>query len=213
MCSRPNCGRAPFLALAMTTDENPYAAPRTLDLRAPVPDVDGGVWQDGRLLVVQAKGSVLPARCIKCNAPTDYRLKRRLTWHNPWLYVLLLSGLGICALGVLLYIVVAMIVRKTAVVYPGLCKVHRKQRRRAIWTAWLLILLAPVIWWQAGEAVDSNLSTALYFLGLIVFFGGAVYGALRSSILSAKKIDDQFAWLKGASPEFLSGLPVSPIVR
>ena len=209
--------RMAALAWAMTADENPYAAPRDVDLGAAIPRLadDGGVWQDGHLLVVVARGSNMPARCVKCNAPTDYRLKRKLMWHSPWFYLLLLAGLPFCLAGLVLYIVVAMLVRHTAVVYPGLCNVHRRQRRRAIWIAWLFVLAAPLLWWLAAtyENNDGERQAILSVLGLMFCFGGAIYGVLRSSVLTPKKIEAQFAWLKGASPQFLSELPVSPVVR
>jgi hypothetical protein len=84
---------------------------------------DAEMWREGKVLVMR-KGGDLPHRCIECNEPSAAPLRRyKLSWHSPWLYLLLLLAL-------LLYAIVAAIVRKTAVVHVGLCELHQ---RRVVW--------------------------------------------------------------------------------
>ena len=52
-----------------------------------------GVWRDKATLIM-SKDAQLPARCIKCNAPaTGARLKKKLSWHHPAIYLLILRGI------------------------------------------------------------------------------------------------------------------------
>ena len=115
-------------------DENPYAAPKS-DLVEIEHYTDGRdlAWRDGKKLVVR-KGAELPDRCIKCNAPAGgYRYSRTLEWVKPiWLVTLFL--------GLLLFALVYLIVRKKGKITVGLCEVHRRRRTRAIAWGWLSAL-------------------------------------------------------------------------
>src|SRR4030095_11876879 len=77
------------------------------------PPASIGVWRSGKVLVA-AKGTVFPDRCIKCNAATQpsQRMKRSLYWYPPWVILIILFSL-------LIGLIVAMIVRKTAKVEIG----------------------------------------------------------------------------------------------
>jgi len=113
--------------------------------------------------------------------------------------------------GLLFYIIAVLFVRRTAVIHPGLCEVHRTKRRRAIWIAWALILLSFVLWWAAFRGRDVDF--ALFWLGIATLVAGAIWGVRGSTILAPQKIDKRYAWLKGASPAFLNELPDSPVLR
>ncbi len=103
------------------TTTNRYAPPKA-ELR----DHDGvetEMWREGKVLAMR-RGGLFPNRCIKCNAPAVAPGRRqKLTWHPPAWYLLIL-------LAVLLYAIVAMIVRKTATIEIGLCERHQK---RVLW--------------------------------------------------------------------------------
>lgn len=110
---------------------NPYEAPAAEiakeehHLKEP-----GGAWRDGKLLVMRPEAN-LPDRCIRCNAPAGgFRFKRNLSWHPPGWYLLLFFNL-------IIYVIVALIVRKRAKVAVGLCARHRKKRANAIILGWL----------------------------------------------------------------------------
>ena len=100
----------------MPAEENPYAAPMHVEPERLLAESDAGAWYDGRFLIVRANGAVLPPRCVKCNAPSDYWLRRRLAWHHPVIYVIFFL------LGPLLYVVAALMARYKAVVDVGFAR-------------------------------------------------------------------------------------------
>src|SRR5258708_33936931 len=87
---------------------------------------------DGDKMIVP-QGALLPTNiCIKCGAPANGKpLKKNYYWHSQWIYILILSPL--------IYIIVAMIVRKQQLLYLPLCDEHRARRKRIILIGWGLI--------------------------------------------------------------------------
>lgn len=176
---------------------NPYAPSAASLAGATVTPADStGAWRDGAILVLTPEAT-LPGRCIRCNEPSEEPTKnRRIYWHSPWLYLLILAN-------ILIYAVVALIVRKKAVVAPGLCSEHKKRRRIGIAISWALLI--------AGFA--------LMFMGIPMAKGAAVLGGLLlilvallvsvsvSRIVRAKRIDAQYVRLKGCGPAFLDSMP------
>src|SRR5688572_2947188 len=91
------------------------------------------VWRDGDVLVVQ-KGASLPGRCVRCNADTrGTTLKQDYQWHHPALYILVVFG-------VLLYVIVAMSVRKTTTLQIGVCPNHVSSRKKGVLGSWALAI-------------------------------------------------------------------------
>jgi hypothetical protein len=85
---------------------------------------EGTAWRDGNLVVTYNE-NILPARCYKCNEPVARPpMKRKVYWHSPGYYWLILIGILVRA-GLLIYIVVALFVRKRAIVSVHLCARHR----------------------------------------------------------------------------------------
>lgn len=162
---------------------------------------DGGVWRDGKLLVMN-KNAELPARCVKTNEPTDDWLKRSLYWHNPLLYFLIVFP------GLLGYAIVALLVRKTATIRVGLSPQGFSRRRWGIATAWLSFLIgfSLMIFGIANTKPDNSMWILAVVGGLGVFIG-VIVGVIRSQVVSAKKIDDDHVWLKGVHPDYLAMLP------
>lgn len=155
-----------------------------------------GPWREGKLLVTKLN-PVLPARCVKCNAATDTPQKRRnLYWHPPLVYLVLL-------INVIVYVIVAVIVRKRTVAMVSLCPEHRASRRNAILVAWLLIVVGfgAMI---GGIANDANWVTAV---GAVVFLGGIIFGFAKGRLIYATKIDKEHVWLGGCGKDFLAEWP------
>ena len=180
---------------------NPYAAP-IAPTNTP-PGVGGywpgtgepEVWNDGGVALCH-KGSPWPDRCVRCNAPAEgYRLKRRLYWHPWWVYLTILAGL-------LVYVVIALVTRKTAEVEIGLCPTHRSRRRMGLAIAWLGVLGAIVGAYFIG-GYDPALAFAFASLLLI---GAIVTGVVLSRVVRPKRIDDRYAWLHCGAP-FVGSLP------
>ena len=137
---------------------------------------------------------------MRCNepAPAGSGFNAKFYWHEPALYLLILCGL-------LVYFIVALIVRKSAVVWVGLCPRHRGARNRGrLWGS--LVLVVGLFCLPAAAVVDSG-GAYLGWGGLILIVTAAVMGTLGSVGLRPERIDDQFVRLKGASSDFLSALP------
>lgn len=177
---------------------NPYAAPEAeIVLTGQGLRTGEGPWREGNLLVLE-KGTELPDRCLKCNAPAGgYRLRRNLSWHPPWVYILGLSPI--------IYIIVALLIRKTAKVGGGLCEAHRKTRRRVILTAWVLILAGLGLAVFAG---NRNLHGGVMAFGLIGALVVLIWAVLSTRVLDPARITKQAVWLKGVCPAFLDEQPV-----
>jgi hypothetical protein len=162
-----------------------------------------GVWRDGNRLITTSQAS-LPPRCVKCNAEADGSFKfRTFWWHHPALALLILAG-------ILIYAIVALIVRKKAVVEVGLCRRHQSRRVWLISLTWLMALggLALMIGgpilaaefrkdWLIGVGLPG---------GLVMLILSIIPGTL-SRVMVPTKIDDRYAWFKGCGVEFLSQFP------
>jgi hypothetical protein len=156
-----------------------------------------GVWREGpRIVVVQ--GAVLPPACVKCNAPADGPpVRKTLYWHHPALYLIILAG-------VLIYAIVALIVRQKGDVSLYLCKRHRSRRVRAILAAWLGVAAGVVLIFYGA---NSSMPEVCCPLGILVCIGAIIYGVIGARRLWPARIDSQYLWLRGAGREFLSTLP------
>ncbi len=183
-------------------DFNPYEAPKT-DLLIPREIGEVGVWRDGALLVM-SKDAELPDRCIKCDAPAEgWRLKRKLSWHPPAYYLLIL-------LHVVIYVIVALIIRNKATLYIPLCPEHRRKRRRSIAIAWALCLtgIGAFVTGISGQGrMQDTITPFLLAGGALTFLAGLICAIPASQTVTPKKIDKQYVWLKKVSPELLAGLP------
>jgi hypothetical protein len=163
------------------------------------PSAAGSMWRMNKQLVTVSE-TPFPDRCVKCNAPANgYRLKRALSWHHPGFYFLLLCNL-------LIYAIVAMAVRKKAVLHVGLCEQHRAQRKQTILIS-LVGTLAGLALGFVGGAFDSGW---VIFIGIVMFLGFLFYGLLKAPMVSSAKITKENVWLKGVHPDFLAGFPEWP---
>ena len=173
---------------------NPFAPPKALlDDRT---GADAEMWREGKVLVMR-QGGEFPHRCIKCNEPSAAPLRRyKLSWHSPWLYLLLLLAL-------LLYAIVAAIVRKTAVVQIGLCERHQ---RRVLWgriVGWGGLALEIALIW-AGLGLDMP---PLPMVALALMLPWIIATMVINRLVLPVRIDDQYVRLKGCGPAFLRSLP------
>ena len=165
----------------------PYASPH---------GYTDSAWREGNVLIVR-KDTVLPDRCFKCNAPAEGQpLKKRLAWHHPALFLLIVFP------GLLIYAIVALIVQKKGTVYIGLCGAHRRRRVFLISIAWALVLGSIVLFVLSGQYELGVLALA----GIIMFLAGLIM-AVAIQLTTAKRIDDHFVWLRGAGSAFLDNFP------
>jgi hypothetical protein len=153
------------------------------------------IWRDNSILVM-TKDAMLPGRCVKCNAFTEERLRRKLTWHHPALLLLILAS-------ILIYVIVAMVVRKTATVDVGFCPEHLAARKRHTAITWALGLMSIACLVLAAVLEDGT-----FVFGAVAFlFATAIYGIITLRVVVPTKIDDQFVWLKGVSADYLQEFP------
>ncbi|MBK6685015.1 MAG: hypothetical protein IPG45_11160 [Deltaproteobacteria bacterium] len=183
----------------MSGAPNPFAAPKTESYSTNrAGDDRGEVWRFDKTLIFRV-GARLPHRCLKCNRPATTRLQRTLQWHHAGWYLLLFANL-------IVYLIAAMIVRKTASVALPLCEAHNQRRK----TGMFIMLGSAAIGiggCTAGLSVDQP---AAVLLAMFTFLVGVVVGAVQSSVLTPTKIDATYVRAKGASPEFLATLPPFP---
>jgi hypothetical protein len=158
----------------------------------------GVVWRDGKKIVAR-DGAVFPPRCLKCNAAASGTpMKRKLYWHNPWWYLVLL----VPYIRLLIYIIIAVVVRKRATVEVYLCNEHKTRRVYlliATWLTWLSGIVA--IGW--GSSIHN---TWLILAGPCLVLTGIVLG-IYARMFRTQKIKDGTVWLKGAGKPFLESLP------
>jgi hypothetical protein len=183
-------------------DQNPYAPSRaSLDIPASASKADENtgiaVWRDGDVLIT-LMGAEMPRRCVKCNGPADEPTKaRKIYWHHPALYLLVL-------INIIIYAIVAAVVRRKAFVSAGLCIEHKKRRRIALTCAWtgslggiVLVYVGMASSWGAWGA----------FLGVLLILGSVIGGLIFARIVYAKRIDKSYVRLRGCGSVFLDSLP------
>ena len=184
---------------------NPYAPPMAGELAAQASTDRGGFWSDGKNLVLH-RDARLPDRCLRCNEPATVRLRKTLYWHHPALYLLILAGL-------LLYAIVALIVRKKLPSEWPLCGRHAGRRRWGIALTWIGLLGIFLFPWGlafAGEALGAKdafglLAVFSFPLALIMMF----VGLYLQTVLRPTKIDDHYGYLLVGKP-FLASCPPLP---
>jgi hypothetical protein len=162
----------------------------------PPPPSMGGVWRDNKTLVM-SKDASLPDQCIKCNAPAHgFKLKRKLAWHHPALYVLLLVAW-------IIYLVLAAALSKRATVFLGLCTEHVKRRRDFLIAGWVMLALGLI---TLGVAF-SNEYPGVGLLGMLLFFVSIFWLVFANRVVTVKKIDDRLVYLNGIDSNYLARLP------
>lgn len=198
--------------MAMSSNFNPYQVPLASPPQysnyggLPVANIDGGLWRQGKLLVMD-KRAPLPPRCVKSNVPTQRTLKRSLSWHHPAIFISILAGL-------LIYVILALVLRKTATTYIGLSDEWFAKRRMAIFVSWLIVLASVGMFVAALAWSDRNNNLIILLpISILVFLTGAFYGLIGSRMVSPKKITDTHVGLKGVHPDFLAELPELPFLQ
>jgi len=174
-----------------------YGGPPAFNPNAPWSSA--GVWRQKNMLVLH-KNATLPDRCVKCNRPANGRkLTKKFMWHHPAWFLFIFAG-------VLIYLIVALIVRKPVTLHLGLCDEHFSKRRTAIWASWLTLALS-VLLIILGAA--NNLP-ALFLIGILLIFVAAIYGAFSANVIAIQKVDDHYVWLKRINKDYLLMLPELP---
>lgn len=176
---------------------NPYEAPQSAFADTSTEsDQRHGPWRDGPDLVALCD-SRLPGRCVKCNAPGHARLNKTYYWHSGGWYLLILFNLVI-------YAIVAMIVRKKCRLDASLCERHAQRRSRLVASAFACLggFALALFFGLANES-----GPLLAFAG-VCFLACVAIAIVAGRTLYPKRIDERYARFGGSGKEFLAGLPV-----
>ena len=142
--------------------------------------------------------AILPPLCIRCGAPADGKpVEKTLYWHHPALYVALLSPI--------IYVILAMVIRKGIRVRVSLCAHHAQRRSILVTLAWVLPLAGiadAIILPQLN--VDGGI-VALITIALLLT--GLVLWAVAGSPIRPQSIDQYRGVFTGFCEIFLQQFP------
>lgn len=205
----PTCGvvfakyRGPRMQAPPTAEPVTREAPARPQHAEPTAEASEGVWRRGRDLVV-SRMATLPDRCVSCNAPAETRIRSKLSWHQSWVYLFVLVN-------VLVYALVAVIVRKKAELEIPQCGRHARIRKWGFLGAWGLCGLGCL---AAFAAAAMETDAVLSATPIVIFFGtllaSLVIGFTISRPVVPRRIDEEFVWLGKCGRSFLSSLPEAP---
>ncbi|WP_050025331.1 DUF4339 domain-containing protein [Verrucomicrobium sp. BvORR034] len=178
----------------------PACKPTVIDKLRQGVTLGAGPWQDGKQMVVM-KDTPLPDKCFKCAAPPVKTVKKTLSWHHPLVYIAILPGL-------LVYVLIALCVRKTTKVGIPLCRDCNRARNRKLTLAWTgaVIGFGLLCAGIAAGATDPSMTGVLAISGATLLLACLLWAALASTV-AAKKIDKTHAWLAKAGRPVLDSLP------
>jgi hypothetical protein len=142
---------------------------------------------------------ILPSSiCIRCGRPADGKaVSKTYYWHHPAVYIALLSPI--------IYIILAVALRKSMKVTVPLCAQHAQRRSIGITLAWVLPLVGiadaiilPQFKVDAGVVV--LITVALILAGIITW-------AVVSNAIRPRKIDQFHGEFTGFCEAFLAQFP------
>jgi hypothetical protein len=171
-------------------------------MASPAGPATAGIYRDGKNLVV-TRGAELPPICIRCGqAATGGFLRKKIYWHEPWLYILLLPG-------VIWYIIAALIVRKRMDLAIPLCGEHKMRYQRIRLAAILMAIGSSIFVIISFFLPADYLAYAIFaFFGLLL--AALITWLIAGLLLRPKLIDASRGVFSGASEDFLSQLPPNP---
>jgi hypothetical protein len=145
------------------------------------------IVRQGSKLIIPApypgQAVALPSMCVRCGAAADGKpVKKWFAWHNPFLYVLLISPV--------IYVIVALIVRKRMKISVPLCAQHAQRRSLAVTLAWVLPLIGIADAFVLPRfSVDSGLVTTITFIlilaGLVIW--AVVANPIKPTFIGASR--------------------------
>jgi len=156
------------------------------------------ILRDGAKLIVPVapmnQPVVLPPPCVKCGAPASKTITKTFSWHHPAIYLTILVG-------VLIYVIVAMIVRKNMKLSVPLCARHAQKRSMAVTLAWVVPLIGV-----ADAFILPNLGVDGGVVALITvacLLTGLIIWAVVANPIRPTRIDQQCGVFTGVCEEYL----------
>jgi len=123
---------------------------------------------------VTTHGAQLPPFCVRCGDPPVMEpLKRTYYWHHPALYLMIIFP------GLLIYAIVALIVRKKMAVAIPICNAHLEgyKSKRRIGGA---LMIAAIPFAITVSVFASDLAGWAWLMGILMLFAGAIVFAVGS---------------------------------
>lgn len=166
-----------------------------------------GIFRKGNTLVMH-KMAQLPDVCVKTGQPSDRRVKKKMQWHHPAIVLLVLVGL-------LVYLIVALIVMKKATIEIPVSNDWMRVRRKRLMITLAIFAVGGVlfglgIYGAATESFSEDTLPMLFFAGAVLGFGGLIASAIAARIIWPAKIDDTHVHLSGVHSTVLSQFPEWP---
>ena len=167
---------------------------------------DGESFTRSGAYVVGPVSTPFPPRCIKCNAPAEWRWTRNLYWVPRGVRFLAFGP------GILVYAIVATVTRKKSRVSVALCERHRERRRLFLFSAVPFVVVGfgfcalAVHILLGSNLTDSYMPTYVLAIGLVLMLSGVVWLNAVSRVVKLKKVEDGVATYSGAGMAFLRSL-------
>ena len=161
-----------------------------------------GAWACGNQFIA-SNGAVLPPFCVKCGrAAAPDRLRKTFSWQPRWVYVFILLAL-------LIYIIVALALRKSMALQIPLCFAHR-EKYRTLRLAGAILAFGSIPEMIAGIAILPDRYMGLAITGSLCALLAGLVVLAAGSILRVKRIDKYYGYFGGAHEAFLAQLPPPP---
>ena len=189
----------------------PPMPPQTLAYASPPMGAVGAAWRQGNQLVTPREVD-LGDVCVKCGAPAEgWRWNKTLYWISS-VYILLIF----VPFGLIILLIVYLAARKSAKVSAGLCPEHRKRRQTGMIITTLLALaggvglVAGIQVAAESRSSDPPIGVLVVLAGIVLLIASVVTGTTMARVLSPKKMDDRYAWFRGAGNGYLRTLNTVP---
>ena len=195
-------GKNPF-----AEEVNPYAPSAVPTKAAPLPRGSVGAWRQGNQLVAYRHWS-LPPFCLRTNGPAETSVRRTVYWLHPAVYIALISPL--------IFVILALVLRKRMILDLPLSQAFREQHKRKLLVSSLFTaggLLVTALGVVLAVNLDADAGPAIFVFILVGFLAiliGSIWLNRVYNIITASKIDGDYAWIKGVDSGYLERLPVWP---
>lgn len=166
----------------------------------PMPHPSQRIYRKSDELMMHEAGN-LPEFCVKCNEDASAYaggeiVKQKFAWTHPLVYIAIISPL--------IFVILRLALAKRATVHLPLCRAHAESRKT---TKGFLIgggIFSILMIFILGSAGAAGWAFLFFFVSLITL---ALVQKYSYQPLQASKIDNEFVYLKGASPAYLNRLP------
>ena len=189
-----------------TSSVNPY---RTSQQTLALPTTMANSWKEGPYLVVHASRTVLPARCLYCDA--DAAWSGRINIRKPASKLMIVGIVAFGAMAVGLFAVIPK-----ARVTASLCAAHAESRRNSkllVYVPLGLTLLSLLVLFLAGFGVlpsDDNVLTPVFLMFVVTWlltYVGVAVDLIVGRPVTIFREQRNYFWLAGVYGEYLVDLP------